>query len=532
MYSYSVAGAKSSALSLTIGEDSSQSLSTTGSVSGRLAYAAITGVYDKEFSWGQGEARSLSTGKSSEESYGFTIGDADLGDYFDILVGRDPVYGTPVFKTIGGQSSCPREQGTHHRDRFNTQFVMENQFEDAVDLGEKTATIAVDFDKENKKCASVYIEITKEYSSDYMAPYVLAVHSVEDGLAGILTKFDGNPFHGAVEVPFYQKGLKKRKHRIDFCPSEDGNDVDIDGVYGPIQLVVFSECEWLMQMNNDLSIIHQTDEDPDEEKCFGGNKNQCSDKVFDYENIKLVSNAPLQNRVEIQCLSFKKSQANGGCGENTRRQLIIEGELIGTSGIIYFSNTRFQNGRRLSTGGGGRKERAQNSNIKRFGAMSSVSTLLHVGSQIQKIGAKQLGQVVFIYGHGNSVSGSSSGFTPDELAERKPFMKAINKLFRDAEMPEPKWLDIKALADNKKVDVNSQESYENTYLNTMSALEEYKPDTIFLTACHSGCGNAVANNPINHAVLEYGEGRLNKNEEDRRRLTDSSNKPKVLQLYL
>ena len=87
--------------------------------------------------------------------------------------------------------------------------------------------------------------------TDYImqVPYVLAVHSIEQGLTGIHTKFDSYPFKVVIEPPFYQKGLKERKHRIDFCPDEDGRDLDNEncGVFGPIHLVAFSECEWVMQ---------------------------------------------------------------------------------------------------------------------------------------------------------------------------------------------------------------------------------------------------------------------------------------------
>ena len=38
------------------------------------------------------------------------------GDYFAVRVTEDPVFGTPVFTTMGGQSKCPGETGTSRRE--------------------------------------------------------------------------------------------------------------------------------------------------------------------------------------------------------------------------------------------------------------------------------------------------------------------------------------------------------------------------------------------------------------------------------
>jgi hypothetical protein len=39
-----------------------------------------------------------------------------IGDYFAVRMTEDPVYGTPVFTTMGGQSKCPGETGTSRRE--------------------------------------------------------------------------------------------------------------------------------------------------------------------------------------------------------------------------------------------------------------------------------------------------------------------------------------------------------------------------------------------------------------------------------
>ena len=39
-----------------------------------------------------------------------------LGDFFAVRITEDPVYGTPIFTTVGGKSKCPGETGTTRRE--------------------------------------------------------------------------------------------------------------------------------------------------------------------------------------------------------------------------------------------------------------------------------------------------------------------------------------------------------------------------------------------------------------------------------
>ncbi|MEM6647999.1 MAG: T9SS type A sorting domain-containing protein, partial [Bacteroidota bacterium] len=50
------------------------------------------------------------------QTIGYVLSDPDVGDYFSVDVGTDPVYGTPVFQTVSGRSSVPHEEGTQQRD--------------------------------------------------------------------------------------------------------------------------------------------------------------------------------------------------------------------------------------------------------------------------------------------------------------------------------------------------------------------------------------------------------------------------------
>lgn len=51
---------------------------------------------------------------------GYVLKDDDGGgDFFSVNVKNDPTYGTPVFELVAGTSSCPHEEGTQYRDKFN-----------------------------------------------------------------------------------------------------------------------------------------------------------------------------------------------------------------------------------------------------------------------------------------------------------------------------------------------------------------------------------------------------------------------------
>jgi len=62
------------------------------------------------------------TGTESSITTGFVLADNDPGDAFSVDVAMDSVYKTPVFKTASGQSSCPWEPKTAHRDGTGIAF--------------------------------------------------------------------------------------------------------------------------------------------------------------------------------------------------------------------------------------------------------------------------------------------------------------------------------------------------------------------------------------------------------------------------
>ncbi|MBK8967262.1 MAG: T9SS type A sorting domain-containing protein [Lewinellaceae bacterium] len=57
--------------------------------------------------------------QSSTVKVGYVLDDDDTGDYFSVNVKNDKKYGTPVFQTVSGASSCPWEPKTQNRDEVD-----------------------------------------------------------------------------------------------------------------------------------------------------------------------------------------------------------------------------------------------------------------------------------------------------------------------------------------------------------------------------------------------------------------------------
>ena len=79
-------------------------------------------VFDGAFGAGGDQSIAISLGLDSHQTHGgeltvtVNLDDGDSGDFFAIRVTEDPVYGTPVFTTMGGASKCPGETGTSRRE--------------------------------------------------------------------------------------------------------------------------------------------------------------------------------------------------------------------------------------------------------------------------------------------------------------------------------------------------------------------------------------------------------------------------------
>jgi len=83
--------------------------------------AGVTGML--KFVSATSESKSDSTSESgSGITTGYVLADDDVGDAFTIDVAMDSVYKTPVFRIKAGQTSCPWEPGTAHREGNSLTF--------------------------------------------------------------------------------------------------------------------------------------------------------------------------------------------------------------------------------------------------------------------------------------------------------------------------------------------------------------------------------------------------------------------------
>lgn len=76
--------------------------------------SGITGGTTVKFKMETGVSTNNTTTTST--TVGYTLDDNEANDNFSVNIKKDPVYNTPVFETVAGQSSCPPEAGTYLRD--------------------------------------------------------------------------------------------------------------------------------------------------------------------------------------------------------------------------------------------------------------------------------------------------------------------------------------------------------------------------------------------------------------------------------
>ena len=115
-------GGQSYTASLTWSKDNNVSTSNSfvGSVSKAIKFKnTIAGVVldnETKFTGTTGTTAGTSSSDGSSTGVTFTLADDDQGDQFYVLIRRDEEYNTPIFKTIGGRSSCPFERNTQPRE--------------------------------------------------------------------------------------------------------------------------------------------------------------------------------------------------------------------------------------------------------------------------------------------------------------------------------------------------------------------------------------------------------------------------------
>ncbi|MCA9759728.1 MAG: hypothetical protein KDA27_28280, partial [Candidatus Eisenbacteria bacterium] len=107
---------------------------------------------------------------------GYNLSDDDVGDYFSVDIGTDPAYGTPVFHTVSGRSSCPWEPNTQPRDSLA--IAIEPPVQTDVPIGE---------------VAAFTLSLTNFSASDELREYVI-IPVQESNPGGAILRINGNAF--------------------------------------------------------------------------------------------------------------------------------------------------------------------------------------------------------------------------------------------------------------------------------------------------------------------------------------------------
>jgi len=304
---------------------------------------------DMEAKLGAGGDHDIEKGPTYEEDlsfqqeYSFTLADESPIDLFDVKVTRDPIYGTPIFQTMGGRSMCPHEEGTDNQDNFLLHFALDDIFTEFKG-NDKSGTLIVD----SAKCASVNVIIQNVVPGGeevFARRLFLDRGRGLSTLAGIAFKINGKIEDVKNLVPLKGDNIQQR-YLISFCPvdsreleikpiNKDGTTENITkGVYRDISIVLASACEMDM-LPNKMWLRQDTDEDcdPDGFPKTGAKSNVCVQPTKNFHDrmkvqptncypdefsrpdefprqeakekiCEIVYEQYLRSRVFIECLSF------------------------------------------------------------------------------------------------------------------------------------------------------------------------------------------------------------------------------------
>jgi hypothetical protein len=225
------------------------------------------------------------------------------------------VYGTPIFQTLGGRSTCPHELNTDNQDNFQIEFAIHN--EEKLDLISATATPKeANASVEGKtRCASVIIVISNGKPGGYHHRRLF----VDNIPLGLEFKLNGIPGSLHELIPLKEEG-ESQEYTITFCTyddrflhKQDGDDV----VFRDIAIIVSSACEMDLQPAK-IGIKESKDDEAEAyNECKEGYPEGPNTNCVEYWKDITTNNFPLEffeekilrSRVILKCLSF-----SGKCG--------------------------------------------------------------------------------------------------------------------------------------------------------------------------------------------------------------------------
>ncbi len=161
---------------------------------------------------------------ANSTAMGFTLYDGDNGDHFNVAVKQDPVYLTPIFKTMAGQSMCPYEAGTQPRE--GVELTLDDTHDVHALYGEE-AVFPVTL-----KNTQVGVDATPKR-------YWIAVNrgEVPDGA---IVRYNGDPLGAGLPIA-YEAGETEKNGVITVTHPDWAQGGQLD--YENIPIMFYSGCE-------------------------------------------------------------------------------------------------------------------------------------------------------------------------------------------------------------------------------------------------------------------------------------------------
>ena len=194
-------------------------------------------------------AAGIERASDSEQSMGFSLSDPEMGDYFDVEIYTDPIYTTPVFRTVAGASRCPNEPGTAPREKFTLSVGDGVKRLQLFSNGETEVFFAVTINNlsPTKEDLGMFFYID-EKSNNF-------VPDSKDGGQVVVIMNDGvdSLNAGAVPSPLaYGKTTIPTRATLNFIAKPDITE------YNGIKMIGYSKCEWDMGYPG-IGIFHSPD---------------------------------------------------------------------------------------------------------------------------------------------------------------------------------------------------------------------------------------------------------------------------------
>lgn len=181
-------------------------------VAGSGASAGIEAKFRVEL--GSAISKSISSSKTT----GFVLNDDDAGDAFSVDIREDNVFGTPIFKVVSGQSSCPWEPFTLPREDLQL-----------------TSDSYVEFVEHPSGQAVFHLQLGNTSQSDEDRIYNLVFDQASNPDGAVLT-LGGSQVQGGIPTPYYVAASGSKQATITVEKGPEAFD------YNDLQFTLFSGC--------------------------------------------------------------------------------------------------------------------------------------------------------------------------------------------------------------------------------------------------------------------------------------------------